>query len=102
MTNVTKNNINTIINNPKLIVLFFNNPTCGPCEGVKISLSVAQKAYPNVLYCSVNTHADEEIPKRYGIRTTPALIFIKKNKEVGRLTGSITPAMIVSIIKSNS
>jgi thioredoxin 1 len=97
--NVNKGNINSVLNTNKVVVLFFSNPTCGPCEGVKISLGVVEKSYPGVVYAYVNTHADEEVPRRYGVRTTPTLVFIKQNREIGRLTGSASSAKIVSIIK---
>ena len=97
---VNKNNINSVLNSPGLLVLFFSNPTCGPCNDVKISLNAAIRTNPcGIGY--VNTHADEEVPKRYGVKTTPVLVFIKQNREVGRIVGSTTPAKIVSIIKAN-
>ena len=99
--NVNRGNINSVLNTDKLVILFFSNPSCGPCANTKISLSIVQKFYPKVVYGDINTHADEEVPKRYGVRTTPTIIIIKKNKEIGRLTGSISPAMIISLIKSN-
>lgn len=98
---VNKNNINSVLATDKVVVLFFSNPTCGPCAGVKISLSVVQKSCPNVVYGDVNTHADEEVPKRYGVRTTPTIVIIKKNKVLAQFSGTISSAMIVSIIKPN-
>lgn len=97
--NVNKNNINSVLNTDKVVVLFFSSPTCGPCKSVAIALGVVKKSYPNVVYGDVNTHADEEVPKRYGVKTTPVVVIIKKNKEIGRLTDVVSAARIYSIMR---
>jgi thiol-disulfide isomerase/thioredoxin len=98
--NVNKNNINSVLSGPKLIALFFHNPTCGPCKSAKVSLDMAAKLH-GITIGAVNTHADEEVPKRYGVRSTPMIVFVKNNREVGRIGGSPSPAQLSAIIKGH-
>lgn len=99
--NVTVKNINSVLNTNQLVVLFFTSPTCGPCSGVRIMLGMVRQKYGKAVYAEVNVHADEEVPKRYQVRTSPTLVFIKQNKVVGRLSGTITQQQILSIVQSH-
>ena len=98
---VTFRTINSVLNTNQPVVLFFTSPTCGPCKGVKELLTIVKQKFPKAVYAEVNVHAEIELPKRYQVKTTPVLVFIKKGKVVGRLTGDITQQMILSILQSH-
>ena len=64
-------------------------------------LGMVRQRHANAVYAEVNVHADEEVPKRYQVRSSPTLVFIKQNKVVGRLSGTITQQMILYIVQSH-
>ncbi len=85
-----KNNteLQTLINGNKPVLLDFYADWCGPCQSllpIVEELSNEHKEDFEIVKINVDQH--QAIAKEYGVRSIPALFFLKDGKIHERLTG---------------
>lgn len=70
---------------------------CGPCQQMAPAFSAAaRKLEPFMRLGKLDTEAEPAIAARFGIRSIPALILIRKGREVARQSGAMTEQAIVA------
>ena len=75
-------------------ILKFYTDTCMPCKAIGKILDKIE----GVEIISVNAIENTEETDKWGIFSTPTLIFIDGDKEVGRITGMTTESKIREIL----
>lgn len=71
-------------------VLKFYTSTCMPCKIVGKIL----ENFPELEVQEINAVEDLEMVDKYNVCTTPTLIFLKDDEEVGRIVGMTTRTAI--------
>lgn len=84
-------------------VLKFSAVWCGPCKGyAPIFKKVSEmKEFEDVEFKSIDVEEDNDNAIKYAIRSVPTTVFVKDDKEVGRITGSVSESQLVKTILEN-
>lgn len=70
---------------------------CGPCRQMAPAFAqAAAQLEPAVRLGKLDTEAEQAIAGRYGIRSIPTLILIRKGREVARQAGAMPASAIVA------
>lgn len=83
------------------LVVDFWAPWCGPCLGMAPQFAAAAALLePQVRLAKVDTDLHPVLGTRFGIRSIPTLLVIRGGSELGRHSGAVSSAQIVSWVQS--
>ena len=95
MIEVTKANLDEVLNSPAPLLLVVTSPTCGPCQGYKSMLSQAE----GLNYALLDAYAAPEWVKEHKIRSVPFSIVLKNGEWLHTWTGVRSLAEIQEKLK---
>ena len=70
---LTKDNINSIINDNAIVIVDFWASWCGPCKRFAPVFEAASEKHPDIVFAKVNTEEQQEIAGYFQIRAIPTL-----------------------------
>ncbi len=79
--------IDKLIKNNIMTVVYFSGSKCGACEAIKIKIEEILKKYPNIKACEINGEENLEIAARFDVFSVPIFLLYIEGKEsirVGR------------------
>ncbi|KQQ84796.1 thioredoxin [Xanthomonas sp. Leaf131] len=83
------------------LVVDFWAPWCGPCLNMAPQFAAAASLLePQVRLAKVDTDLHPALGTRFGIRSIPTLLVIRGGSELGRHSGAVSSAQIVSWVQS--
>lgn len=89
-----------VLSSPKPVVLDFFSVWCVPCRVVAPTIDYLHKTYGDkVNIWKVDADENEELTKRYNIRTVPTVLFIKSGKVIDKVTGGAVRSVYEDKIK---
>ena len=99
---VTDGNLQETLKTDKLVVLDFWAEWCGPCRMIGPVIDELHKEYGSeVVVGKVNVDDNPEASMKYGIRSIPAIYFIKNGEVVDKMVGVAPKAEFVKKIDAN-
>ena len=82
------------------IVIDFWAEWCGPCRMMTPNFeAAAPRLEPRVRLGKLDTEAEPAIAGRYGIRSIPSMIMIRKGQEIARTSGAMPTSAIVDWVE---
>jgi thioredoxin 2 len=82
------------------IVIDFWAEWCGPCRMMTPNFEKsAPQLEPRVRLGKLDTEAEPAIAQRYGIRSIPSMVMIRKGREVARTAGAMPTSAIVDWVE---
>jgi len=95
------NDYNEIINGDKPVLLDFYAEWCGPCQALlPVVNDLAKEHEDNFVIAKVNVDKNRELAFKYGVRSIPALFFVKDGEVQEKLVGLQTKSDLKTKIKS--
>lgn len=83
-----------------LVLVDFYADWCGPCKAVAPVLDDLAREYEGeVKIVKVDTDANPELAKRYGVAGIPAFVVIKKGEVVQQFAGGRTRGQLAAILE---
>lgn len=102
METVTDSNLDGFLETEKLLVLKFGAIWCSPCRMTDPIFEELHTEYgEEVVIGKVNVDENPEASTKYGIRSIPAIMFIKNGIVVDKLVGAHAKAEFVKMIDAN-
>ena len=93
--------LNTIVNGDKPVLLDFYDDWCGPCQAVLPTVEkLAETHKEHFEIAKVNVDQNGELAQHFGVRSIPALFFIKDGKVQEQLAGVQTEAALEARIQN--
>ena len=101
---VTNDNYQTIVDKNSCVVVDFWAPWCGPCRAIAPTLDELAAEYAGkVVIGKCNVDENRAITQKFGIRSIPAIFFIKGGKvvdqQIGACEKSVLKAKIDKLLK---
>lgn len=84
---ITDSNIGEVLNS-ELVVIDFWAAWCGPCRMVGPVIDELANDNPDIMVGKINVDENPVSATNYGIRSIPAILFIKNGVVVDRLLGA--------------
>lgn len=93
---LTKNNFDDQLKKTnKIILVDFWASWCNPCQILNPIINELEKEYQNkALITKVNVDNNQDIAKKYNIKSIPTLLFFKNEKLLDQVIGIITKEQI--------
>ncbi|MEA5123097.1 thioredoxin TrxC [Xanthomonas floridensis] len=83
------------------LVVDFWAPWCGPCLSMAPQFAAAAATLePQVRLAKVDTDLHPALGTRFGIRSIPTLLVLRGGHEIGRHSGAVSSAQIISWVRS--
>lgn len=90
MIEIKKNdNIENLINENIITVIYFTGSKCGACEVIKKRIEEILKEYSNVNCYEINGEENVDIAARYGVFSLPIVLLFVEGKEAIRVGRNI-------------
>lgn len=81
------------------LVLYFTAAWCGPCQAIAPMIEQLYTQYTTVEIAKVDLDKHREIASKYSITAVPTFVFLHKGKEVERVRGASTQAVLEGLKK---
>ena len=94
MNNLNFKDYAEVVENNELIVLDFYATWCGPCKVVGPIFEEVSKENEGQYFAKVNVDDEPELSQKFGIRSIPTILFIKRGEVQGKLIGMTTKEKI--------
>ena len=100
---INKDNFQSTLQNNEVVLVDFYADWCGPCQALAPTLEKLAKEFDGkATIAKVNVDKNRELSMEYGVRSIPALFFIKDGKVQERLTGVQTESALEAKIQAYS
>ena len=96
---VTKDNIEEIIDGNDMVILDFWAAWCGPCKSFAPAFEAASEKYPDVVFGKVNTEEQQELAGYFQIRSIPTVMLFRDKVMLFSQPGAMPAAGIDSVIE---
>ena len=97
---INRDNLNSIKNGEKPVLLDFYAEWCGPCRMVLPIVEKIAEERPDLAVGKVNVELERELASEFGIMSIPTLVVMKNGHEVKRVTGARPEEQILEMLDS--
>jgi thioredoxin 1 len=97
---LTKDNLNEVIDNNPIVVVDFWAEWCGPCKSFAPTFEAASTDHDDIVFAKVNTEEQQELGSMFQIRSIPTLMVFKDQIVVFSQAGALPASGLADLIKN--
>ena len=96
---LTKDNLDSTIENNDIVFIDFWAEWCGPCKMFGPIFDAASNKYTDIAFASCNTEEQQEVAGSFGIRSIPTLAVFREKVMIFMQPGALPAAAIDEIVE---
>jgi thioredoxin 1 len=96
---LTKDNLDSTIENNDIVFIDFWAEWCGPCKMFKPTFEAASDKYTDIVFASCNTEEQQEVAGSFGIRSIPTLAVFREKVMIFMQPGAMPATAIDEIVE---
>ena len=97
-TEITQNNIETILGSNDMVVLDCWASWCGPCRSFAPTYEAASERHPAAVWGKLDTEAQPEVAQAFGIRSIPTVMVFHQGVLLFRQAGALPASALDEIV----
>lgn len=98
-----KANFDSIINDPRPVIVDFHAIWCGPCKMQSpILKELAAELGDSVRVIKIDVDNTNQIAGRFNVQSVPTIMVFKNGKQVWRQSGVVSKSQLKSILMQNA
>jgi thioredoxin 1 len=97
---LTKDNLNEVIDNNSIVIVDFGAEWCGPCKSFAPTFGAAAEDHKDIVFAKVNTEEQQELGSMFQIRSIPTLMVFKEQIVVFSQAGALPASALTDLIKN--
>jgi thioredoxin 1 len=97
---LTKDNLNEVIDNNSVVIVDFWAEWCGPCKSFAPTFEAAAEGHDDIVFAKVNTEEQQELGSMFKIRSIPTLMVFKEQIVVFSQAGALPASALTDLIKN--
>ena len=97
---LTKDNLNEVIDNNTIVIVDFWAEWCGPCKSFAPTFEAAAGNHEDIVFAKVNTEEQQELGSMFQIRSIPTLLVFKEQIVVFSQAGALPASALTDLVKN--
>ena len=97
---LTKDNLNEVIDNNPIVIVDFWAEWCGPCKSFAPTFEAAAEDHDGIVFAKVNTEEQQELGGMFQIRSIPTLMVFKEQIVVFSQAGALPASGLKDLLKN--
>lgn len=97
---ITRDNIESIIQDNDVVLLDFWAEWCGPCKSFAPVFAAAAERHDDLIFGQVNIEEQEEVAQMFGIRSIPSLAIFREQQLIMMESGAMPEATLEQAIET--
>jgi thioredoxin 1 len=99
ITNITKENFESFINDNEKVLIDFHASWCGPCRAMSPVIDEFAEKHADIAVGKCDVENNEEIAEMFGVLNLPFIAFLKNRELANSAVGLQTIEKLESLVK---
>ncbi len=97
-TEITKDNLESLVENSDMLVVDFWAEWCGPCKAFGPTFEKVSERYPDITFAKCNTEVEREVAAAFDVRSIPTLAIFREKVLLFKEAGAFPENLLEEII----